>query len=170
MNMFKHKNTPLIIAFSIPILMILFVVVSIYIPGLFVQPKYNFLYSTGEDYYGNRQYSVIGGRLIINPTPTPSLNYRSYGNPQLYVHNVMTNESMPVSFEDGSHYFLDSNTESPDGYKLENGSSGGGFFPFWYDRDYGSKYLVGHNVSKKVNVRSHSSSYNSIHFLGWIMQ
>ena len=37
------KHIPLIIGISIPILMILFVAGSIYLPGLFIKPGYNFL-------------------------------------------------------------------------------------------------------------------------------
>lgn len=171
--MFKKKNASLIIGFSIPVLMILFVAASIYLPGLFLQPKYNFLYSTDGDYYGSTMYSVSNGRLVQNPQPTPAYpNYKPYPSPQLYVHNVTTNESTSVSFQEASSLKLDPTAQSPDGYKVENGSNSGGFFPFfWYNRDYNAQYIVGHNVSKKLNVKTYGSSYyNSIHFLGWIVQ
>ena len=38
------KNITLILGISIPILMILFVAGSIYLPGLFIKPHFNFLY------------------------------------------------------------------------------------------------------------------------------
>ncbi|MDO8657633.1 MAG: hypothetical protein Q7K55_02755 [Candidatus Levybacteria bacterium] len=169
--MINRKNLSLIIGFSIPIMMILFVAISIYIPKIFFNPKYNFLYSTDEGYSTNQIYSVRNGRLFENPKPTPAYSDpRLYSNPQLYVHNVAANKSVPVTFEEAASFTLDSNVESPDGYKLENGS-GGGFFPFfWSNRDYNVKYLVGHNASEKINVKTNGSNYSSIHFLGWIIQ
>lgn len=160
------------IGFSIPVLMILFVAASIYLPGIFQQPRYNFLYSADADYYDNRTYSVSNGRLIINPQPFTYPSNRPYQSPQLYVHNVTTNESTSVSFQEASGLTLDPSAQSPDGYKIENGSNNSGFFPFfWYDRDYNAQYIVGHNTSKKLNVKTYGSSYyNSIHFLGWITQ
>ncbi len=145
---------------------------SIYLPGIFQQPRYNFLYSTDGDYYDNQTYSVSNSRLIINPQPSTYPNNRPYPSPQLYVYNVSPNESRPISFQEAENLNLNPNVESPDGYKLENGNSSDGFFPFfWYDRNYNAEYLVGHNVSKKLNVISTGSTYyNSIHFLGWIMQ
>ncbi|HSW96522.1 MAG TPA: hypothetical protein VLF89_01720 [Candidatus Saccharimonadales bacterium] len=168
--MIKKKNFPLIIGFSIPLLMILFVAASIYLPGLFLQPKFNFLYSTDTDYYGSQTYSVNNSHLVYIPQPTPT--YRPYPSPQLYVHNVTTNESTPISFQEAQNLNLNPTAESPDGFKLENGNQGDGFFPFfWYNRDYTTEYLAGHNVSKKLNIKTNGTSYySSIHFLGWVMK
>jgi len=171
--MFKKKNIPLILGFSIPILMILFVAASIYIPVLFLHPKYNFLYSTDGDYYGSKVYSVNNGRLVENSQPTPIYpDHRPYQRPELYIHNVTTNESTPASFQEVANLKLEPSTESPDGYKIESDSDSRGFFPFfWYDRDYEAKYIIGHNVSKKLKIKTTGSSYyKSIHFLGWIVE
>lgn len=170
--MLSKKNAPLIIGFLIPILMVLFVAASIYLPGLFLQPKYNFLYSTGGDYYGSRSYFVSNGHLAESPQPTPYPNYKPSPSPQLYIHDVTTNMSTSISFQDAAALTLDPSAESPDKYRLEDGINSGGIFPFfWYDRDNNSKYLVGHNVSKKLNVNSGGSSYyDAIHFLGWVIQ
>src|SRR5581483_12138441 len=116
--MFKKKNAPLIIGFSIPILMILFVAASIYLPGIFQQPRYNFLYSTDGDYYDNQTYSVSNGRLVINPQPSSYPNSRPYPSPQLYVYNVSPNESRPISLQEAENLNINPNVESPDGYKL----------------------------------------------------
>ena len=171
--MLKKKNVPLIIGFSIPLLMIFFVAASIYLPGLFVSPKYNFLYSTDSDYYGGQTYSVSNGHLVENPQPPVSYSdYRTPPGNQLYIYNVQTNESTLISFYEAQHFTLIPTTESPDGYKLEYGNQDEGFFPFfWYNKDYTDEYLVGHNVSKKLNIKNNGSGYyNAIHFLGWIVQ
>ena len=161
--------------------MILFVAVSIYIPGLFLHPKYNFLYTdgdyyvynTGGSYFDTQAYLINNGHLVQRPQTTPVYpGGKPNPSPQLYVHNVTTNESTPISFQDAQNLNLNPTVESPDGYTLENGSQSDGFSLFFgYNKDYNSKYLVGHNVSKKLNIKNTSSSYsNSTHFLGWIMQ
>ena len=62
------KNIPLVVGLAIPVLMILFVAGSIYIPRLFApEPKFNFVYSSGEDYYYgslNNYYSVKNGKIV----------------------------------------------------------------------------------------------------------
>lgn len=150
--------------------MILFVAISIYIPGLFLQPKYNFLYSIGGDYYPSQVYSVSNNHVTVNPQYAYYPN--NVSNPQLYIHNAVTNESTPVTLDNAENLTLDSSAESPDGYTLESGNQNDGFFPFfWYSRDYSAEYLVGHNTSKKLNIKNNNTSYyDSIHFLGWIMQ
>jgi hypothetical protein len=169
--MINKKNIPLFIGFAVPILMILLVAVSIYLPGLFVHPKYDFLYSTGEDYYSNQSYTVINRRLVDNYTPQTYPNYNQRAVRQLYIHDVETNESRSVTFHEASDLVLDPNIQSPDGFEIQNGSSGGGFFPFWYAGDRNASYLTGHNLSKKLNVTKQSQNYYSpIRFIGWVTE
>lgn len=179
--MFSKKNLPLILGFSIPIIMILFVAVSIYLPGLFINPQYNFLYSTNDNYY-NRTYTVNNGKLEQIPTLSPEYNdytkpglvvpnpnYPYSSPPRLYIYNVKTGESTPVTFEQAGGLHLDPSTESADGYKIEQGSYDGSFFfgGGGYNRAY---YIVGHNLSKKLNLKSNDRDYDySSGFLGWIL-
>lgn len=169
--MFKKKNIPLILGFSIPVLMIIFVAASIYVPGIFSKPKYNFLYSTDGDYFGSQNYSVESNKVVLNPRRTPYDTYPVYPTPKLYIHDVTTNKSSPISFQNAQFLKLDASEESPDGYKLENGiNHSDGFFPlFWYSSDNNQEYLVGHNTSKKLEL-THGTTYYSVHFLGWIMK
>lgn len=165
-----RRNITLIVGISIPILMILFVAGSIYLPGVFAKPKFNFLYITG-DYYSGSQYSVINGRLVENEIEYPP---RKYGPPRaevkLFVHDVAKNESKIISFEEAQMLNLDSSIKSPDGFEVISGGRGSGiFFFFGVDRDYDSIYLKGHNMSKKLNVQmSGSYGYGNFRFLGWI--
>jgi hypothetical protein len=167
----KKRNPSLIIGFSLPIAMIVIVAVSIYIPPLFIHPQYNFVYSADTNYSQVDTYSVgqtrhleEGARVISGDMPA--------GKPQLYLHNITTNESTPISYEVASKLTLDASTQSPDGFTVQAGSNASGFFPFFDGGSYqSSQYLVGHNASKKLNVKTFSASYdNSIHFLGWIVQ
>ncbi len=58
------KNIPLIVGIAIPLVMIILVGASIYIPRLYVKPQTNFLYQTGGDYYTSREYVVDNGTLV----------------------------------------------------------------------------------------------------------
>lgn len=149
--------------------MILFIVIAIYIPNFFHKPRYNFLYSSGREYF----YLVRNNRLQkyqrdYTETYYP---YETYTEPQLYIYNVKTNNSMAISYEDASRLVLNNNRKSPDGYTIENGSVHRGFFPFfWYDNNYDSKYLVGKYSSKKVDLENDGSTYsNGFSFLGWVV-
>lgn len=171
MGMLK-KNLSLVIGVSIPILMILFVAGSIYLPGLFVQPKYNFLYAV-DDYYSQYryQYDVQGDTLVKNePTQLVTKSERPVSEPRLYLYDVAKNESQEIPFENAQLLSLDSRAESPDGFEVVQGNRNGGdlFFFFGSGSDYNTRYLKGNGVSKKLNLDLHrSNSYYNFHFLGW---
>lgn len=168
------KNITLVLGISIPIVMILFVAGSIYLPGLFIKPHFNFLYVSGDDYYYNQQqYSVQNEKLIKSEINQPEK--QNYNPPQveskLYLYDVTKNESKEISFKDAQNLNLNPNIKSPDDFEVVYGSRGDGFFPFFYESrtDYNTQYLKGRNVSKKLNLQLNGSSYhNNFHFLGWI--
>lgn len=170
------RNITLVIGISIPILMILFVAGSIYLPGLFIQPHYNFVYLNGDDLYYSRakyQYVVQNGTLqrIEAGLSDGTSNSQPRIESKLYLHDVKTNTSTEISFADAQRLYLDSNTKSTDGFEIVSGSYGRGFFPFFYGErsDYNARYLQGHNVTKKLNLQSTDSShYYSFRFIGWV--
>ena len=167
------KNITLVIGILIPILMILFVATSIYLPRLFISPHYNFLYASGDYYYNRQQYSVRNGRLVKREIERPK--HYNYSPPRvestLYLYDVAKNESKEISFVEAQSLNLDSSSKSPDGFEVVHGRRGDGFFPFffWSERDYSDLYLTGHGVSKKINLQMNASPYyNNFRFLGWI--
>ena len=66
------KNIPLIFAISIPVLMVIGIALSIYLPTLFVKPEYDFLYSIGGDYSYRNEYAVENGKLVKKPVTLPN--------------------------------------------------------------------------------------------------
>lgn len=169
------KNITLVLGISIPILMIVFVAGSIYLPGLFIKPHFNFLYASGDDYYyySQQRYSVQNGRLVKNEIEQPE--NQTYNSPQgeskLYFYDVMKNKSREISFEEAQNLTLDSNIKSPDDFEVVYGSRGDGFFPFFWGGgvDYTTRYLKGRAVNKKLNLLLNGSSYYyNFRFLGWI--
>ncbi len=168
------KNTSLIIAMAIPILMIVLVAVSIYLPGLFAPaPQFDFLYVSGDDYYAGHQYVVENGKLAKRDVKYPE--HYTPGVARLFVHDVSTNNSKEIFFEEAQKFALDASVKSPDGYEVAYGSTESGFFPLFFSdgRDYNTMYLKGHNASKKLNLQVSSDeryySYRErARFLGWV--
>lgn len=169
----NKQNIPLIAGISIPILMIIFVAASIYLPRLFVPaPKYNFLYATDGDYYTRRFYSVQNDRLVENEIKYPE-KYRPRRKPKFFVHDIVKNESKEIAFEDAQKLTLNSNVKSPDGFEVVSGTRHSGFFPFFFGggRDYKTKYIKGRNTSKKLNLQMITDYYyRNFHFIGWITE
>jgi hypothetical protein len=173
---FFRANAPLIIGLSIPILLIVGIATIIYIPGLFIHPKTNFLYVLNNGNYGNNcdQYEVSAGalqRVAANP-PFPESKAPCAPEAQLYVYDVAQQRSSAISFTDAQALRLDAGSQSPDGFSIEQGGRGGDFlFMFGGYSDYNSHYLVGDGVSQKINVTESGNYYsNQFRFLGWILQ
>ena len=172
-------NISLIVGIAIPILMVIFVAVSIYVPGLFIKPTVNFLYVNGnnDSYSCAWVYETHGGVVtrIEQPNSLKDPGYiRSDCEQELYVYDVEKNESLPITFEEAQRLRLDESPISSDGFELVRGNSGGGDFLFLFDmgRDYNSVYLKGHNVSRKANIRPSGDveyTYLNYQLLGWII-
>ncbi len=166
MNLKQHA--PLLLALAVPVCMVLFVAGAIYLPGLFIHPQYNFLYSAG-DY--DTAYYVSNGALVQASSSYPyAPKPPAFGNVKLYVYDVKADAAREISYADAAKLQLDSNAISPDGYRTVYGGSGGGFFPFFYSGgDYNSVYLETQNASRKLNIQPGiGGSYYNFRFLGWI--
>jgi hypothetical protein len=167
------KNITFILGISIPLLMILFVAGSIYLPSFFVEPlKYNFLYTVDDYnlYIDGQQYLVKDGKIIKNEIIKPEDGSPIYENAEsrLFIYDVVKNESKQISFEEAQKLNLDQNIESPDGFEVVYGSSGSGGFLFFYSGNNYNLYIKGHNTSKKLNTQLGERYYYSFSFLGWI--
>lgn len=152
------------------------VALSIYIPRLFIEPGYNFLYATKDRYSTNQQhYSVYDNKLFVNtfrPTKSDNKGEFSQAESRLYIHDVAKNENREIILAEAQSLQLDSNTVSPDNFEIVYGGRDAGLFPllFWSERDYNSRYIMGHNVSKKLNLKLNQTSYyNSLYIIGWII-
>lgn len=164
--MFNRKNVPLIVAVAIPILMIIFVAASIYLPGLFMNPKYNFLYLSGDNY--STRYYIKDDKLLKQEQ---DVLYLSIRETKIYFYHTELSKSEEISFEEAQKFKLNSNNLSPDGYSVVPGSSSGGIFPlfFYSGDDYNSVYLKGNNASKKLNINTVGNYYSGFTFLGWVV-
>jgi hypothetical protein len=173
--MINKKNIPLIIALSVPVLMIILVAAFIYLPGLGKKPKANFLYESGNYVYDNYSggYSVKNGQLVQTPPPVSQPAYYNQNQDvHFYLYDVKNNSATEVNFQQAQGYHLDSGAQSPDGFTVVQGNySGGGdlFFGGGVSNDYNSWFIRGHNRSIKLNLKLISSqNYYNFKFLGWV--
>ncbi len=152
--------------------MIAFIAGSIYLPGMFINPEHDFIYASGDDYNIRYLYDVVDGKLVKKEYPDN--RYRDYPlkEPKLYYHDVESDQSREITFEEAAAYTLDSSLQSPDGFTVERGRGGGSIFSelFYSSSSRGNMYLVGDKVSKKINLKlSGRDYYYNFTFLGWVL-
>jgi hypothetical protein len=158
-----RNNESLIIGVSIPILMIVLTILSIYLPTLFAPvPKYNFIYVIGDNLY-SKQYDVEKG--VIVKYKVKKYARMTPKDAQLFIYDVSGNIDQEVSFEDTQQLKLDTRTKSPDGYEVTFGSNKNGKY------DYNTLYLKGHGTCKRLELQSTTDNkynYRNLRFMGWI--
>lgn len=183
-----RKNITLIIALAIPVIMVLFIIGSVYIPKLFVNPQYSFVYmdTYNDGYYNyNAQiterytYEVRNGKIVKTIFP-PRYDYNNkvipeYGPmPKLYFYDMTKNSSKEISYEDVQRYNISNESRSPDGYTLERTYDSYGIFEiFGTSRSSGGWYVKKGMGSKKLELGPmNSRSYYSdqVKFLGWVLK
>lgn len=169
------KNLPLTIGLSIPVLMIVFIAASIYLPRFSAtQPQFSFLYTGGSNYNTVKFYTVKDNKLFLDenpncPPPGNGANFKT--EPRLFRYDAVKDQSQEISFESAQTMKLDSNIKSPDGFELSYNHSD--YFPFFFlGRDYQSKFLKKGNFVKKINTQTDPSSqynYFDFRFLAWVI-
>lgn len=177
-----RPNAPLVIGIGLPLLMVVLVAASIYLPGMWAKkPTQNFVYSVPVDmqsYYGpgSIAYAVENGKLVEKPTPNSVKAETAQTGvtptkPNIYFHDVTTNKSKAITFDEAAALSLSGNSESSDGYSVIRGSYGGGFFPFFGfgGSEYNKLYIKKDNYSRELNLNQNNGyDYFSFQFLGWV--
>ncbi|MEI8229572.1 MAG: hypothetical protein WCG83_00355 [Candidatus Peregrinibacteria bacterium] len=162
-----RKNSTLIIGLLIPVLMIVFVAGSIYIPGLFAPaPTYNFLYTSSNDYNYNWTVEVRGDKLVRLNRDAPKDSNLLDAEPAIYLFDVATRKSRIITLAEAQKLKLNPNAESPDGYQVNQSSNGGGF-PFGFNNE-SRLYMRGHSTSFRIDVNIDNGYWN-FRFLGWVI-
>jgi len=191
MKDFLKKNFALVIAFSLPVLLIVGISLSAYLPSLFISTDYNFVYSSCADgsnnYYSYKcdnyllkRYSVVDGQLVVNDVDQTQ-DSDNDGIPdikegyiaRLFLHNTKSNETREITLEEAESLNLNELITSPDGVSVSSHYDRGAdiFFVF----DGGSTqghYLVKGNAKSKLNLINDEDRYyhpNNFQFIGWTL-
>ncbi len=180
------KNIPLIVGIALPIVFIIIISLSIYIPTLYVNPEHNFIYSMNDNYYSNNSYKntykITDGKIHTEQTLTAKNNgmidsktaiiYMGE-NPPLYLYDVKTNSSHEITLEEAEKYNLDPGPSSPDGYNIDYGYNNNGIFElFGSSRNGNGFYVYKGNSKKMLTGLSNSKSYyygaGYFNLIGWV--
>lgn len=192
MKEFLKKNFAILLAFLLPIILIVVVALSAYIPSLFLSTDYNFVYTActdGRDYYsyncGNylqKRYLVVGDKLVVSPVDT-TVDSDKNGVPdfsekyidRIFLHDTKKNESREITLAEAQRLTLNGLLTSPDGVTVSNhydGSGGGFFFIFGDGRSSYGYYLTKGKSRSKINLINSTEQYyyqNNFQFVGWVL-
>jgi len=178
MKYFK-EHWPLLVGLGLPALLILVVFFAYYLPGKTAKPTLDFIFVMDNYGSSNIRYEVRGDTLqAIDFTRNDGFNNAPFEpktitnkKPILYRYDMKTDKSVEVTFEQVKALRLDTNFESPEGFRIEYSRGGGGliFGSFSNINDYNSRYITKGASSSKLNLPSTTSYYGSqFEFLGWV--
>jgi len=189
---FLKKNFAIVLAFTLPILLIIIVSLSIYLPSLFISTDYNFVYiacTNGVDYYPyncdkylQRRYLVIDDKLVVkemdpvldlnnDKMPDTDENY----NARIFLHDTVKNESREISLKEAQALTLSNLLTSPDGVTVSSryDRNNSGVFSIFGGNysDYGYYLTKGRSRSKINLINSNDRYYyrNNFQFIGWVL-
>lgn len=188
MNFIK-KNIVLILAFSLPVVLIGVVALSSYLPSRFLSTNYNFVYTLCTDgvnsfsYYCERsmvpQYQVQEGKLVVVPVD-PKQDVNGNGVPDVnekfsrrfFLHDTQKNVSTEITIDQAKSLQFSDLLTSPDGLSVSSGySSGGDFFLFGGGSSYGY-YLTKGKARTRMNLINSGDRYyygDNFQFMGWVL-
>jgi len=174
----KANSVLLIVGISLPIFFIVALSAFVFVPPLFMNPQYNFIYTANDDNYGYaRKYSnsfYVENNKIVSKTVQigkyeknrPRVEY-----PTLYVYDTKNDTSKEISLKDAQKLSFDSGPSSPDGYNITYHTSSNGIFElFGSSRDNNGYYIAKGNVKKKLTAVN-DGYYNyrqNLKVIGWI--
>jgi len=162
----EKRDWSLWLGLAIPVLMMLFIALSIYVPRLFDDtppPTTNFLYTSNYSAYG--QYSMLENELTWNENKD---SHKSGDQPKLFLYDVIKKQSKELTLQEAKALALDSKSMSPDGYKLER-SYRNGFFLFDWRSDR-HMYLINGKTTHKIDNLETNLNYYSFKFLAWVVE
>jgi len=188
MKDFFRKNWVLVLAFSLPVLLIAGVALSAYLPSLGLSTKFDFVYAACVDgsrgYYQcdawlQKRYAVVDGKLTLkevdpvldsdkNGVPDVKENYAA----RVFYHDTLADVTREIALEDEQKLQLNGLVTSPDGVSVTYEYRGGGdIFPFSYRGSTHGYYLTKGKAHRGLNVINADQSYyyGNFQFLGWVL-
>ena len=187
---FLKKNFAIVLAFALPILLILGLAVYAYLPGVFLTTQYDFLYATCGDTvknypyncqnYMNGLYKVVNGTIVVQPVnPTQDLDKNGLPDAtenypiRIFFHDTLKNESREITLADAQVFSLSGLLTSPDGVSVSDGySRGSDFFIFGGGSSYYGYYLSKGRRQHRLHLINDNDHYyynNNFKFLGWVL-
>jgi phenylalanyl-tRNA synthetase beta subunit len=190
MREFIKKNFAILLAFILPVALIVIVALSTYLPSFFLSTDYNFIYTSCTDgtnhhpyrcdNYLQKLHSVVDNKIIVNlidpaqdsdndGIPDINENYTA----RIFLHDTKKNESREIALEEAQTLTLQSLLTSPDGVTVSSSYDRGADFFLIFDGsssyDY---YLTKGKIKDKLNLINRDGRYyyrDNFRFIGWIL-
>lgn len=171
----KKPNVPLIVALSIPLLMVALTALTIYLPALFIQPRFDLVYTPSiRGPYCVEYYRVENQRIVVEKKekdprdPEPSCE--SYRQTPLFYYDIQRQESREITLEEAKELIIHSarSHRSPDGFEIVRGGDGFDLF-FFGGHSYRDIYLKKGAYTRKLYLTHHFYDYyHSLNPVGWV--
>ena len=149
-----RKNLTLWLGITIPILMVVAVAASVYVPRLWASPKVDFVYSMMS--YSSTYKTTADGKMTEKNLTTV-----------YYLHNTAKNTNREIKKVELDKLSLNKSAVSPDGFRVTGNETSNALFG---DSEYGVHYLKGHGAGYKLNLASPTSDRYGYEFkfVGWV--
>lgn len=190
MKEFLKKNLIVIVAFLVPMLLVLGMTLSVYLPSFLLSTDYNFVYSICSDgmdfapYQCNKflfdRFSILNHRLYSQPINATADADRD-GIPDvreeyvvhLFLHDTKENVSREITFEEAQQLRFSDALTSPDGVMVFRLRDTYLDVPFLIDTNSSDHYyLTKGNRKKKLYLIERYQEYSiggNFHFVGWVV-
>ncbi len=180
----KKRNIIIVVAFLLPFLFIIGVLLTTYIPSRLLKTNYNFVYAVCdnnnryncESYLGDI-YKVTNNRLeMVERNDRVGYDYDLIMdideniNTHLFIYDVETNTSNEITFSDAQNLNLSNLISSPEGVIVSSGYDYGGSFIFGGRSNYRT-YLKKGDKRKEIDLIYGDEYYQrNYKFIGWIIK
>ena len=125
MKEFLKKNFVILLAFILPIALMVIVATGIYYQSLLISTDYDFIY-THTNYYDEDPFSVENGKLRVNAIDSDC-------RLRIFLYDTPKNESREMTLEEAQELTLNGQLRSPDGVYISlYKNTVGGVLPFTY--------------------------------------
>jgi hypothetical protein len=183
-----RKNFTLILAFTLPAILIIGIAISVYLPSFFISTNYNFIYASCGDNIDNysrncntylsNKYTVENGKISTLEDRTANIDnsnqeYSQTGTStlkkvtespkyevRLFFHDTAKNESREITLEEAKLFTLNNLITSPDGVSITGSyNSGSDILVFGGGRSSFGYFLTKGNSKLKLNIINTNDRY-----------
>lgn len=186
----RKRAILLAVAFALPLLFIMVIFITTFIPATRLSTDYDFVYATCSKnrnpgyYYCNNYlqnlYDVVNGRVMereinsgLDSDNDGVLDINENYSTRLFLHDTELNVSEEISLIEAQRLQLSDELVSPDGVAVERDySSGGSFFPFVRVSSRFGWYLSRGSARQKLEIIGDTErNYyrDDLMFLGWVL-
>ncbi len=175
-----------ILAFALPVFVIIGVVLSIYLPKQPPLTTYTFLYSHCNYYYactGHYHISEDGDIYLKQKDEKGARHTSLLEDPMLFIYNPTTDTNTSITIEEAQNISLNKSTTSPDNVQLYYQRGNDSNIPFLLESVTGYGTRPGHGyffqkddmtqrVNLIMNVQRNGRGVNKYDysFIGWIIE